>query len=229
MSASKTDFGHLAPGEMKKEHPVFKFPFEIEDVFYDVTGKHATPKVYGGQRSKDTPPHAFFYLKRFNREAMNSQPVRYQPTGIMPDNTRRRPDGEEPSEEEKNRRSAAIVAAAAGTVAAQKAKKAQEGQMTTQMEAMRQMLEQQQTLILRQNAEAQLHRQQAADMARTGNAPAPPNPAPPNHHVNFANDVFEAAGLAFGEGSFPDVNMIDDDFAEFSSPTNEDGPPASGF
>jgi hypothetical protein len=35
-SASKTDFGHLAPGDMKKEHPVFKFPFEIEDVFYDL-------------------------------------------------------------------------------------------------------------------------------------------------------------------------------------------------
>jgi hypothetical protein len=56
MSALKTDFGHLAPGEMKKEHPVFKFPFEIEDVFYDVTGNHVTPKVYGGQRSKYTPP-----------------------------------------------------------------------------------------------------------------------------------------------------------------------------
>jgi hypothetical protein len=74
MSASKTDFGHLAPGEMKKEHPVFKFPFEIEDVFYYVTGNLVTPKVYGGQISKDTPPHAIFYLKRLNREA-NSQPV----------------------------------------------------------------------------------------------------------------------------------------------------------
>jgi hypothetical protein len=121
-----------------------------------------------------TRPPYIFYLKRFDREAMNSQPVRYQPTGIMPDNTHRRPDREEPSEEEKNRHSAAIVAAAAGTVAAQKAKKAQEGQMTTHMEAMHQMLEQQQTLILRHNAEAQLHHQQAADMARTGNAPAPP-------------------------------------------------------
>jgi hypothetical protein len=45
-------------------------------------------------------------------------------------------------------------------------------------------------------------------------------PAPPNHHVNFANDIFEADGLAFGEVSFPDVNMIDDDIVEFSSPTN---------
>jgi hypothetical protein len=98
MSASKTDFCHLAPGEIKKQHPVFKFPFEIEDVFYDVTGNHVTPKVYGGQIYKDTPPHACFYLKRFNREA-NSQPVHYQPTGIMPDNTRRRPDRKEPSEE----------------------------------------------------------------------------------------------------------------------------------
>jgi hypothetical protein len=56
MSASKTDFGHLAPGEMTKEHPVFKFPFEIKDVFYDVTGNHTTPKVYEGQRSNDTHP-----------------------------------------------------------------------------------------------------------------------------------------------------------------------------
>jgi hypothetical protein len=215
---------------MKKEHPVFKFPFEIEDVFYDVTGNHVTPKCYGGQRSKDTPPpHAFFYLKRLNREAKNSQPVRYQPTRIMPYNARRRPDGEEPSEKEKNRRSAAIVAAAASTAAAQQAKKAQEGQISTQMEAMRKMLEQQQTLILRQNAEAQLHHQQAAGMSRIGNAPAPPNPAPPNHDVNFANDVFEAAGLALCGGSFPDVNMIYDDITEFSSPTNEDGPPASRF
>jgi hypothetical protein len=60
MSASKTDFGHLAPSEMKKEHPVFKLPFEIKDVFYDVTGNHVTPKVYGGQRSKDMPPPCFF-------------------------------------------------------------------------------------------------------------------------------------------------------------------------
>jgi hypothetical protein len=141
----------------------------------------------------------------------------------MPENTRRRPDSEEPSEEENNRHSAAIVAVAASTAAAQQTKKAQEGQLSTQMEAMHQMLEQQQTLILRQNVDAQIHRQQAADMARIGNAPAPPN-----HHVNFANDVFEAAGLAFGEGSFPDVNMIDDGIADFSSPTNEYGPPASG-
>jgi hypothetical protein len=92
------------------------------------------------------------------------------------------------------------------------------------MESMRKMLEQQQKPILRHNAEAQLHSQQAADMARIGNAPAPPN-----HNVNFANDVFEAAGLDFGEGICPHVNMIDDDIAEFSSPTNEDRPPASGF
>jgi hypothetical protein len=97
------------------------------------------------------------------------------------------------------------------------------------MEAMRQILEHQQNLILRYNAEAQLHHQQATNMARIGNAPSLPNPAPPNHHVNFANDVFEVSGLAFGEGSFPDVNIIDDDIAEFSSPNNEDGPPSSGF
>jgi hypothetical protein len=95
MAASETDLGHLAPGEKKKEHPVFKFPFEIEDVFYDVVGNHVTPKVYGGKISKDTPPRACFYLKRLNREA-KSHPVRYQPTEIMPDNTRRRPDREEP-------------------------------------------------------------------------------------------------------------------------------------
>ena len=93
------------------------------------------------------------------------------------------------------------------------------------MEAMRQMLEQQQTLILQQNAENQLHRQQVAEMARSANAPAPPN-----HHVTFAeNNVFEAAGLAFGEGSFPDANMIDDDLADFSIPTNDDAPPERGF
>jgi hypothetical protein len=80
-------------------------------------------------------------MKRLNREANNSQPVRYQPTGIMPGNTRRHPDREEPSEREKNRRSSAIVAAAASTAAAQQAKKAQEGQISTQIRAMRQMLE----------------------------------------------------------------------------------------
>jgi hypothetical protein len=69
-------------------------------------------------------PHAFFYLKRLNREA-NSQSVRYKPTGIMPDNTRRRPDREEPNEEERNHRSAAIIADAASTTAAQQTKKAQ--------------------------------------------------------------------------------------------------------
>jgi hypothetical protein len=178
MSASKTDFGHLAPGEMKKEHPLFKFPFEIEDVFYDVTGNHVTPRFMEDKDLRTRPPPCIFYLKRLNRVA-NSQRVRYHPTGIMPDNTRRRPDCEEPSEEEKNRRSTAIVAAAASTAASQQAKKAQEGQLSTQMETMRQILEQQQTLILRHNSEAQLHHQQAADMARIGNAPAPPNPAPP--------------------------------------------------
>jgi hypothetical protein len=61
MSALKTDVGHLTPGSTKKEHPVFKFPFEIEDIFYDVMGNHVTPKVYGGQRSKDTPPSVHFY------------------------------------------------------------------------------------------------------------------------------------------------------------------------
>jgi hypothetical protein len=50
MSPSKTDFGHLAPGEMKKEHLVFKFLFEIKDVFYVSvptvqTGFPATPFV----------------------------------------------------------------------------------------------------------------------------------------------------------------------------------------
>jgi hypothetical protein len=54
MAMYDIDLGSLAPGEIKNAHRLFKLPYKVERIFYDMSGKHITDKVYGDKGRNGT-------------------------------------------------------------------------------------------------------------------------------------------------------------------------------
>jgi hypothetical protein len=86
MAKYDIDLGRLAPGEIKNFHRLYKLPYKVESIFYDMAGKHVPDKVYGDKGHNGTD-YALFSLKK---KVLLPAVVRQRPAPIMTNNTRQR-------------------------------------------------------------------------------------------------------------------------------------------
>jgi hypothetical protein len=84
--AKYDDLGSLAPGEIKNPHRLYKLPYKVEIMFYDMSGKHITDKVYG-DKGRNGTYYTFFFLKK---KVLMPAVVHQRPAPIMTNNTRQR-------------------------------------------------------------------------------------------------------------------------------------------
>jgi hypothetical protein len=170
------DLGSLAPGEIKNAHRLYKLPYKVESIFYYISGKHVTDKVYG-DKGRNGTDYAFFFLKK---KVLLPAVVRQRPAPIMTNNTQQRDEDD-------------VTARSREAKRALEARARNQDTQIAQMHAT--MLQQQEQMRLHQQ-EMLRQRNEMATMARyQGNG---------NNQVNFGQQVLDAAGLAFGDASIPD-------------------------
>jgi hypothetical protein len=84
MAKCDIDLGSLAPGAIKNAHRLYKVPYKVKSILYDMSGKHVIDKVYG-DKGRNSTAYTFFFLKK---KVVLPAVVRQRPAPIMTNNTR---------------------------------------------------------------------------------------------------------------------------------------------